>query len=113
MVDPFPGHRLIDTGVPMHDLFQWASLVSAVLGAIWFFQRDSKSRRGEIKEITEWRTNKDRDVKEINTRLAKHEEFDNRIWHTLDEIRTDIRQLVSDRLTRIETIMEQWFKADK
>ena len=89
----------------IHDLIQWLGLISAVLGIVWWYQRDRKSHRADIVEITRWRTNVERDVEALRVEVSRREAADKRLFDKLDEMCAAIHGQ-GDRLLRIETLME-------
>ena len=89
----------------VHDLIQWLGLISAVLGIVWWYTRDRRTHRADIVEITRWRTSVERDVQDLRNDAARREAADKRIFDKLDEMCAVVHGQ-SDRLLRIETLME-------
>ena len=89
----------------VHDLIQWLGMISAVLGIVWWYMRDRRTHRADIIEITRWRTNVERDVQDLRNDVARREATDKRICGKLDEVCAAVHGQ-SDRLLRIETLME-------
>ena len=84
----------------LQDLMQWGAFI-CLIGTLWW---RVKQRDKERDLITTWRTNTDRDIKEIRNRLDRHEERDSRIYDRLDAILTKMTD-ISERLVKIETRM--------
>ncbi len=90
----------MDATLNLQDLMQWG-VFAALIGTLLF---RVKQRDKDRDEVTRWRTNVDRDVKEINTRLERHEKRDDRVFNRLDAIVAELKG-VSERLVRIESRM--------
>ena len=88
----------------LHDLAQWAGLISVVLGLVWWFQRDSRARKTDAEEIATWKTNVERDIEALRTDLGRHERSDDVLYNKIDGVRDAIQGL-GDRLLKIETLM--------
>ena len=90
----------------LQDLMQWLAFLALLVGMWVRLKQRDKARD----EITRWRTNIDRDIGEMNKRLDRHGERNNRIFDRLDTIQhTFLVELknVTERLVAIETKMEK------
>ena len=74
----------------LHNLAQWAAFL-AIFGGLWW---RVKQRDADRDELVKWRTNTERDIKEIGDRLNHHESRDNRIFDRLDGIDGKIEDLI-------------------
>ena len=85
---------------------QWGAVL-ALMGGLWF---QFRQRDRDRDQIVVWRINVERDVKEINDRLNRHEVRDGRIYDRLESIdeklKTEFMSL-SERLVTMETKMEK------
>lgn len=95
----------------LQDIAQWLAFAVLISGLWWRI----KQRDLSLEALTKWRTNMERDVKEVNTRidnevkviderLDRHETHDSRLFNRLDTI-TEALKGVSERLVRIESRM--------
>ena len=101
----------MDGSLNLQDLAQWGAF-AALIGTLWW---RVKQRDTNLAALTAWRTNLERDVKEvntkldrevmaINTRLERHEAHDSRLFDRLNAIVEELKG-VSERLVRIESRM--------
>lgn len=87
--------------VNLHDLMQYVGMGMTVLGIVWWFQRDRRTRNADIIKQVEEKTHMKRDIEECQKRLVRHEGRDDRIFAKLEELsggQADIR----DRITKLE-----------
>ena len=92
-------------GYTVHDMVQWLGLIGSIAGIVWWYQRDRKTHRNDIVEITRWRTNVERDVQALREDVDRREATDKRLFDKLDEMCSAVHSQ-GDRLLRIETLME-------
>ena len=94
----------------LHDFFLWVGLLVSVLGLLLAYGRSSKShaaeRRAEIVEIAKWRTNIERDIKDVVIEQSHHSAHDGAVLSKLTDIGVAIDDLKS-RTVRIETILSE------
>ena len=90
----------MDATLNLQDLAQWLAFI-ALFGTLWV---RVKARDKDRDEITQWRTNIERDIEAIDARLDRHEVHDNRLFDRLDAIANELKG-VSERLVRIESRM--------